>query len=271
METTYTYSIKNDTANGAVHTESLSYEIISSQISTPLAHVNTDGDDLLIVFDVAISSYDKELLDTIVADHTGAEPIESPNIISEDKSFTGGNFQMRGFELKVPPNGTNYIELTWEYNIRLLAIFLVPANDGDEAEGCLGENTPVGIIVQNASAGDKELFVSPTVMEYILVGRKLALFNGSVFDEGIVVAIDKNLGTVRLDKALTADHAAGEYCLMTVPLSHGKVPLKGGIMCECGGTALGGSFIPANLPFKISYHNNSDEEVSIYYKLEYWY
>jgi len=70
-EETYTYSILNDTLNGKVNTTKLFAQIIESAIITSLNRINTDGDDLDIVFNATLSSGDETILDGIVAAHDG--------------------------------------------------------------------------------------------------------------------------------------------------------------------------------------------------------
>ena len=73
-ETTYTYSITNDTANGVATTQSLVTEVQASAIVTALDRIDTAGDDLNVVFKDALSAGDKTILDGLVSSHQG-EPV----------------------------------------------------------------------------------------------------------------------------------------------------------------------------------------------------
>lgn len=272
MSTPYKYSIVSDTLNAKVDNTKLSDEIRESSISVALDYVSTVGDELSVVFKVSISSEEKELLDYVVAHHDGVAVFTPPQtVIYEDRSGTGGRFQMRGFAMEAAPGETCTELVTWPWPIRLLALFLVPANDGDEAEGHVAENTLVGVLSQDASEGDAVVHCSPTVFDHVEHGYLLTLGSDDDAFRSFVTGLNKADGTAELQTALDRDLAAGSPVKMTIAMSYGKVPLKGGMMCECGGTAIGGTYIPANTPLCIHYTNNSDHESTAYYKLEYWY
>ena len=69
--TEYNYSISGDTANGKVFPTTLTQQINDSSIATPLAYINTSGDDLDIWFDDPLSGPDETTLTAVVAAHTG--------------------------------------------------------------------------------------------------------------------------------------------------------------------------------------------------------
>lgn len=77
-ETTYTYSIANDTANAALNINSLNSEIAASSIITAHDHSSALGDSLKIVFKDSLSTGDETTLDSVVSAHTGAESPEDP-------------------------------------------------------------------------------------------------------------------------------------------------------------------------------------------------
>lgn len=98
---TETYSIANDTLNGAVDAGSLHAEILASSIVTQLVGVSTDptgGDNLYIEFVTAITSAEKASLDTIVANHSGAS--SEDDFLDDD---TGWSISVEDRDLTAPP------------------------------------------------------------------------------------------------------------------------------------------------------------------------
>jgi len=76
--TTYTYSVADDTANGAVHPRSLDAEIRASTIVTALDGIATAGDVLSIKMKDALSSSDETTLDGLVEAHQGVVTVNLP-------------------------------------------------------------------------------------------------------------------------------------------------------------------------------------------------
>lgn len=73
----YPYSIADDTANGLLAEDALTKSIQESAIVTALDGINTDDDDLSVVFKDILSSGDETTLDGLIAAHDGA-PISEP-------------------------------------------------------------------------------------------------------------------------------------------------------------------------------------------------
>ena len=103
---TKTYSIANDTLNGAYAGDSLTSEIQASAIVTALDSINTEDDDLNIVFKDTLSGGDTTILDGIVAAHDGtiiAEATTPKDVdgvpLSRTKiTKTGWHFQAQSVE-----------------------------------------------------------------------------------------------------------------------------------------------------------------------------
>lgn len=74
---TYTYSIATDTANALVNANDLIEEITQSTISKTVNQINTNGDDLDIIFSSSITSQEETTLDAVVAAHEGNPPTEA--------------------------------------------------------------------------------------------------------------------------------------------------------------------------------------------------
>lgn len=86
----YGYSIANDTANGAVNTTQLLETIrATATITISVFAISTNGDDLDIDFNAALSIAEEAILDGLVAVHTGTASVNSPlevNIVENQTS-----------------------------------------------------------------------------------------------------------------------------------------------------------------------------------------
>jgi hypothetical protein len=92
-QTTYTYSIANDTLNGKVQGGDLDDQIRASAIVTALAFVNTGhsaADNIDIVFKAAISAGDETILDGLVAAHDGVVVKPTLNVHLDSASEDDG-------------------------------------------------------------------------------------------------------------------------------------------------------------------------------------
>lgn len=83
MATEFTYSIADDTANGALDSRRLHNEIAASAIVTALDRVDTSGDVISVYFKASLSSTDEDILDGLVEDHTG-EPYVEHDIVKTE-------------------------------------------------------------------------------------------------------------------------------------------------------------------------------------------
>lgn len=74
MAQTFTYSIANDTAEGAVSARKLDAEIRSSSVTVALSGVSATGDVLTIAFKADLSAQEETDLNALVAAHDGVAP-----------------------------------------------------------------------------------------------------------------------------------------------------------------------------------------------------
>lgn len=88
----YTYSTSEDFPNGTVATDRLTQEIRDSAITVALDYINTDGDDCIVVFKADLSSGEEDVLDGLVAAHSG-EPLPNPTTADGVPIFTTANTQ----------------------------------------------------------------------------------------------------------------------------------------------------------------------------------
>jgi len=323
-ETSYSYSIADDTLNGLVNEGRLFQEIIDSSITIAPSNVLAAGDSLSVIMKSALSGGEETTLDSTVAAHTGEAFIDEIVTIKEDQTGVSGRFQTRGEMLTVPANSSRAIEITWPWPIKILSSSFYPANDGDMADGVVGENTCIGALVQDVARHDTQVMVTDSVIQYIEKGFRFRLDDGVNHDDFIVVDVNSVTNILTLNRGSAHNYAGAvtnssssteagntssstsvtesessvssssssrEYssrssssesstshdtphmtmCYMTVAMSYAPVLLDSKCLCECGRSAIGGSLVPANVPLKITYWNNSGSVAIIYMKFEYWY
>jgi hypothetical protein len=80
-ETTYTYSIQSDFPNHLVCSDRLTQEVGVSAIIVALSRIDTAAGNCLIVFKDALSSGDEDILDGLVAAHSGEAIIHPATVL----------------------------------------------------------------------------------------------------------------------------------------------------------------------------------------------
>lgn len=83
---TYTYSVANDTLNGAINPRGLDSAIRASSITIALEAVNVTGDVIDCVFKAALSSAEQTTLGSLVAAHDGAATPNDPEQVEISNS-----------------------------------------------------------------------------------------------------------------------------------------------------------------------------------------
>ncbi len=190
------------------------------------------------------------------------------NIIQE-LSPTGGNYRTEGKKMTIQPNSLEYEEYSWPYNISALTMtFYTNDNSSNDVLNCyVGSNTIIGITVDDAIITENILRVNSTVLDNINIGYQVCINNEFI---GECVAINKINGTITIDTPLTQNISTGTHIQMTVNNIKDFI-LKANTVYEFARKTIGASSIPANTNVKLKYQNNSNEEKSVYFSIEYMY
>ena len=81
-ENTYLYNIANDTVNGKIDGSRLTADINASEIKTVLSRIETDGNQLEIIFVAVLSNASQTVLTDLVSLHIGTPlPIVDDHIM----------------------------------------------------------------------------------------------------------------------------------------------------------------------------------------------
>lgn len=182
VATKYTYSVANDTANGAVANWVLKQEILASAIPTAPKDVNVAGDVLDVWMKDALSAGDQTTLGNVVAAHAGVQtqlsmphtsdgkPIFLPQLFRGDRSVVfagraddvaGGNrWQGSTFDLQkgVVGDATKVMQFIEPVYLAGGGIHYKNAGVGDYSD--LKLDAPASPATANAGAGayDKEAY-----------------------------------------------------------------------------------------------------------------
>jgi hypothetical protein len=109
--TKYTYSISTDFTGleaSSPNTTALGAEIQTSAIVTALDYINTSGDDCDVWFKAALSSGDEDILDALIAAHTGAPSEPVPQEVTLVGDAEGGITRVAAQAAAIPANGVEF-------------------------------------------------------------------------------------------------------------------------------------------------------------------
>ena len=113
-ETTYTYSVASDTANGSVASGALFEEIEATAIVIALDDVKVEADVLDIVFKDALSTGDKTLLDGAVSAHDGVETEEPPQAVKiQETAMAERQLKLQGVRFEADLNAVTTHDISW--------------------------------------------------------------------------------------------------------------------------------------------------------------
>jgi hypothetical protein len=265
--TTYTYSIANDTANGAVFAHILQNEIADTSISVALDGVSTYGDNLNIVFKGSITTEEETILGQIVALHDGIEEdsISIVSILEEDpnpEKQTGGHFRAETIAFDVDAIvGDTVHTVSWPHPISMLSLEWVGTSDkkGDCFSIFLSENKIVGALTANVAENDTVINVSPTVVANCFIGMQIKLYDGTNEEKlGYLTGIDKANGTITVENGSTQAFSAATptYVRIIVEACKNIEMEETTASIQVGASKIGGSFVPAGTIVSVHYKNH---------------
>jgi hypothetical protein len=273
--TNYSYLISSAFPNGKVATDRLVEEIRSSVIIIALEGVSTESSYCYVLFKEALSTGDKEILDGIVAVHSG-EPREPVLQVQPVKVV-----DTEGLDPTKATTCTEFIEVEVEANepvsegmisypfpVDVAAARYVMEDPhyeyGDKFDvfGISAGDPAIGYATGAGSQGDTEVAVSATVFQYSRPGMYLK-FQGHA-DEYRIESMDPVAGTVELMAPLEQGIVAGETAHVRRPF------LVNGWVCKnliypIGDLTSGSSKLNANDVMRIRYFHKTTPTES--YKL----
>lgn len=190
---------------------------------------------------------------------------------------TNRNYAIRSHDFTVAP-GVTYTTSseTFTYPISMLDVIfeIEDTMAGDRFYVDIGRNTIIGALYANASPGDTQLTVSPTVTQYMNNGFIISLTTDGInFTElGPCLNIDNVNNTLTIQDTVTQTWYPGTYVAMSIRLTDvniGRVPGK----LEMARSTVGGVYVPAGQKMTGTYvnrnGNQAEKHIHMYYEFFY--
>lgn len=283
----YNYSI-NDFPNLKYDSDRLAKEIFDSSIVVGLNFIAGNLTGVDINFKADLSVEEKATLDSIIANHSG-EPLPHPDEIPiiraeilteathwvESGRTTQAMFAAQSLLLDVSSADLEVTKnFSWPYNIAVKSATIYVTDDmvGDEMTVHEAPNTLIGYSTQPLNVGDTSIYVSETVLENIMIGYYVGLYQPG--EEGIEIGqvLEIDLKNSCLKLLTPSDVSADAYsyvamCSKMIPELLFTCTQK----IEIGKTIPTASRLPANIPIRIYYKNNNAKAKKVSIFVEYLY
>jgi hypothetical protein len=187
--------------------------------------------------------------------------------IEEETTSTGGNFRAEAFKFTIAANFTNNLSISWKYPISVLSTFFTTCDieRGNIINSIVAPSTLIGVLTQDAAIGNVTFNVNFSVIQNIKIGYDLLI--NSIFI-GQVIAV--GTGSVTVDNTSTIAFSAGTHVQTQV---HEIINYEIDYPCRyvIGSSKIGGKYLPANTLVHVSYQNNSIQDITFRFQIEYLY
>jgi len=187
----------------------------------------------------------------------------------EEEIPTGGFFRSEGFALVAPANSSEDLIVSWPYPVGVLDcnIQTTAADIGNMVQGVVGPNTAMGILTSDADASSEILAVSSTVISNVHIGLECVLDGVLV---GEITGIDAATGTVTIDPPLSQPFTTGTLVggQRRIIKNFNLGYMQG---CSVGSSKIGASYIPVGVTTRVTYINNTPNEKTFNFNIEYLY
>lgn len=200
-----------------------------------------------------------------------------PNFIriQEESTPTGNNFKIETKVLTSPGVGISKLDIRWPFPVSIFSASFVGTTDhvGDVFNVDVSPNTTIGVLTANVSTGDTILNVTPTVIEYLNIGRKVKISDGTnVNNLGYVININEANNQITVDTAVVNNFSATSptYVIMTVKLIE-DFEIGPPWEYEFAKRKIGGTYVPANTLIQLSYDNKTNTPKKLIFAIEFTY
>ncbi|MGL5935642.1 MAG: hypothetical protein ACRCZI_08455 [Cetobacterium sp.] len=191
--------------------------------------------------------------------------------IKEDKISNGRNTWVENIVIEdVSANSTKSSIFTFPIAVSMYSFSFVTdsTNKGDDFSIFANENTTLGLIGADISAGATSLTAPAALLLYGYVGFHLTLTNGTNTNElGIIKTINKVTGIVTFETATVNSFLASNTLVKMTVRIFDNMRIGGAGVYKFFDDVIGGAAIPAGTVVKFTYKNNailgSAKELSI--------
>lgn len=215
----------------------------------------------------------------IIMDEITSDKVEiKEELPSLTDTPTNGTYKFEGFELSVPQSANAVMDLSFPYPITLMDGWFYPreCQIGDVIHCTVSPDTIVGIIVAPIYSGNTELTVNSTVIDNVIPGYNLDLFDSQTFtinDVGRIQTIDSANSKITMETAVTNNFTdiGNVYVRLGVSVIKGFKIVTANGRYGFAEKKIGGKYVPANTVIRIDYCNREGNAKVFDFNLEYLY
>lgn len=197
--------------------------------------------------------------------------------IIEENIPTGENFMAEShcMTYATGPNVVSNYDYSWPFPITVLDVSVVSKeeNEGDEIKLCVSPDTIIGVIGIDAATGATGATVSSTVIDNLMVGYEVSLFDGATSCQcGRVVNIDTANSKISWENPTERSYEASgpTYVRLSVYVMNNYV-IGPPHIYPVGEGKIGGSYVPANTIVRAYITNKDNYSKAIIGQIEYLY
>ena len=197
--------------------------------------------------------------------------------VVEEATPTGGNYlaTTKGFDITAGVGVVSESSFSFPYNINVIttSFHTMENQNGDTFEFIGNENTILGTITSDVTVSDTVISVSSTVIDNIVKGWFVNLFDGSnTSNLGRVLEIDNVTNQITVETAADNNFATATptFVRISVKFAH-EFEICGPRIYTTGASNVGARFVPANSVITIRYTNSTAEakRFVVYFELFY--
>jgi hypothetical protein len=203
--------------------------------------------------------------------------VRDPNTrkVQEETIPTGENFKTETVVIEAAANSEGEVDKSWPIPVGVLSMYYVSdaSNTGDNLEMFIAPDTTIGVTTALTSAGATTISVDSSVTDNTMKGYYLKITDGTNTDDlGMVLAVDKDAGTVTVSAAAVNEFAAGTSSIQQTVKMVENYEIGEPWEYEIGDSKIGASHIPANTVVRARYINNDASNAKrLVVKIEYLY
>ena len=189
--------------------------------------------------------------------------------IKDDYGTTGGNFKAESRYIEIAPSTTGILDTSWAYPVKVSLAYFTSTSDNqdDHVNVIIAPNATIGAITAPVGIGATSCTVTQSVIDYMNVGYKIRLTDGTNTDDcGTVLTINKDTKVITFSTATTHSFSplTPTYVQFSIYIVEDFHIGPAGKYVICQGK-VGGSFIPASIISRITYTNNSASVTKKFY------
>lgn len=209
---------------------------------------------------------------------TITKTISESAVVASDATPADGYYQITSIVLNIPAGSQGAItENTYSFPFDMyiwLSSLCTSVNAiGDIVNVIIAPDTTIGILTNNHVIGDNTLYVSSTVLTYVVKGSFINITDGvNSNNVNRVLSIDASNSTITVETPLTNNFTAmSTYVQLNAYAIRNFYIDSADARITIGEKGLRTILVRANSPIKLIYTNTTGTAKTLYWKLEYYY